>query len=563
MEKEQYIMKMEQALTEVNQIKQQLQRNAAEVKSEIHSSISRQLEALRNREVWLLNQVELIQNMKDEVLHIQQARLNKMLGVAQSCLTESLGNKFDSTDLKPDENPWISFKYDAAKLRESITSYGRVESSNRPPNTVFVKPGHPARSLPPHFEDYDDADHHVLYKTVEGATKSSKSNVVTFTLPILSSSLKDWLAYSNPAPSNTSDKQTISFPAMSSSNKEWLTGSTTADSISPLSSESTGSWQMTRDDPDVNIQMWLKDIKQNPVIEDEDDFEVISKKEFMGADRFQRKVAVPISNSAPELKYMDQETWLKPESQTQTGAPKSIKLPSHLENSGTETWLCKKWKRNAKSSCEERCGKTGPLEIENICDYLNDKVWIKSTSCSDNRQMEVCKANEPCQGPDHCVATSHCFYTNNAFPSTDTSQWLLNGGKNIAPTTPVNTCMFQQFRTPSNDEQSNMWLKSGNKQQSNLEDWKARPIELEEKVWIKKDSSNVLPESTTPFTTSPSWDKVMTFHSQLGNDQWLFQESRKQEYNPWILKNSSTDEEMCDNDQWIYTKMDDAIDILQ
>lgn len=105
---------------------------------------------------------------------------------------------------------------------------------------------------------------------------------VTFTLPILSSSLKDWLAYSNPAPSNTSDKQTISFPAMSSSNKEWLTGSTTADSISPLSSESTGSWQMTRDDPDVNIQMWLKDIKQNPVIEDEDDFEVISKKEFMG-----------------------------------------------------------------------------------------------------------------------------------------------------------------------------------------------------------------------------------------------------------------------------------------
>lgn len=69
---------------------------------------------------------------------------------------------------------------------------------------------------------------------------------------------------------------------MSSSNKEWLTGSTTADSISPLSSESTGSWQMTRDDPDVNIQMWLKDIKQNPVIEDEDDFEVISKKEFMG-----------------------------------------------------------------------------------------------------------------------------------------------------------------------------------------------------------------------------------------------------------------------------------------
>jgi hypothetical protein len=62
----------------------------------------------------------------------------------------------DSCDLKPDENPWIVFKSDSAMLRESITSYGRVESSAS--TSAFVKPGNPARSLPPHFEDYDDAD---------------------------------------------------------------------------------------------------------------------------------------------------------------------------------------------------------------------------------------------------------------------------------------------------------------------------------------------------------------------------------------------------------------------
>jgi hypothetical protein len=73
----------------------------------------------------------------------------------------------DSCDLKPDENPWIVFKSDSAMLRESITSYGRVESSNRASTSAFVKPGNPARSLPPHFEDYDDADHHVLYKTIK------------------------------------------------------------------------------------------------------------------------------------------------------------------------------------------------------------------------------------------------------------------------------------------------------------------------------------------------------------------------------------------------------------
>lgn len=95
----------------------------------------------------------------------------------------------DSCDLKPDENPWIVFKSDSAKLRESITSYGRVESSNRPSTSAFVKPGHPARSLPPHFEDYDDADHHVLYKTVEGVTKSTQDTTVGLIVVICSRKL--------------------------------------------------------------------------------------------------------------------------------------------------------------------------------------------------------------------------------------------------------------------------------------------------------------------------------------------------------------------------------------
>lgn len=84
----------------------------------------------------------------------------------------------DPADFKPDENPWIVFKCDATKLRESIISHGRVESSNRP-HPVFVKPGHHARSLPPHFEDYGDADHHTFYKTVEGVAKSSHDTRVS------------------------------------------------------------------------------------------------------------------------------------------------------------------------------------------------------------------------------------------------------------------------------------------------------------------------------------------------------------------------------------------------
>ena len=63
----------------------------AQVKSQIQTNISRHLEALRNREVWLLNQVDLLQSAKEEVLHQQQAKLNKQLGLIQSKISSLQG----------------------------------------------------------------------------------------------------------------------------------------------------------------------------------------------------------------------------------------------------------------------------------------------------------------------------------------------------------------------------------------------------------------------------------------------------------------------------------------
>ncbi len=63
-----------------------------QAKSDIHSSISRQLETLRSREVWLLNQVDIIRHIKEERLQGQLACLLHELGglqhlmqIAQSC----------------------------------------------------------------------------------------------------------------------------------------------------------------------------------------------------------------------------------------------------------------------------------------------------------------------------------------------------------------------------------------------------------------------------------------------------------------------------------------------
>lgn len=59
------------------------------MKAEINSTVSRQLENLRSREVWLLSQVEIVEQAKEEVLRGQQDRLCQMLGGLQTHLEYS------------------------------------------------------------------------------------------------------------------------------------------------------------------------------------------------------------------------------------------------------------------------------------------------------------------------------------------------------------------------------------------------------------------------------------------------------------------------------------------
>jgi nuclear receptor coactivator 4 len=56
-----------------------------QAKSRIHAMMSRQLEALRTREVWLLDQVELLHDTKDSLLLQQAHSLRQALGALTSC----------------------------------------------------------------------------------------------------------------------------------------------------------------------------------------------------------------------------------------------------------------------------------------------------------------------------------------------------------------------------------------------------------------------------------------------------------------------------------------------
>ncbi|KAK3699740.1 hypothetical protein QZH41_004665 [Actinostola sp. cb2023] len=143
---------LENALDEISQVKKSLKVNSADAKSQIRDSISRHLEALRNREIWLVSQVELIQHGKDDVLSQKQAELLELVGgtmkvcdlLEQSADAEQLGEfevfedqlsdllkSVENMSISPEENPSILFSSQNLELLESIRSFGSVDADGK------------------------------------------------------------------------------------------------------------------------------------------------------------------------------------------------------------------------------------------------------------------------------------------------------------------------------------------------------------------------------------------------------------------------------------------------
>lgn len=87
--------------------------------------------------------------------------------------------RFDSLPLFPEETANVTFKADAATLRSAVHHFGKVESQVLPMELAFAEPGSVSASLPKAFEDYEDEEHHVLYKTVQDL-KPAQDRVVSF-----------------------------------------------------------------------------------------------------------------------------------------------------------------------------------------------------------------------------------------------------------------------------------------------------------------------------------------------------------------------------------------------
>ncbi|XP_061822917.1 nuclear receptor coactivator 4 [Nerophis lumbriciformis] len=132
---------LENAINAVIKTEQQLRENAREVRWQLQSCVSRQQEALRCREVWLLSQLELLEHVKAETLQQQLHRLHRLYGQLD-VISQQLQNANSSTDLSnqltscmdklsslslvPEETPEMSFDADSRSLRDAITSFGSI-----------------------------------------------------------------------------------------------------------------------------------------------------------------------------------------------------------------------------------------------------------------------------------------------------------------------------------------------------------------------------------------------------------------------------------------------------
>ncbi|KAK5909024.1 hypothetical protein CgunFtcFv8_017032 [Champsocephalus gunnari] len=132
---------LQEAIGGVRRAEQQLRESSQQVRGQVQSSVSRQQEALRCREVWLLGQVHLLETLQSESLQTHLLHLHRLQGQfdvlqhqMQNCtcskdLKQQLSlcmESLSSLGLTPEES--LCFTADTHSLRSAITSFGCVSA---------------------------------------------------------------------------------------------------------------------------------------------------------------------------------------------------------------------------------------------------------------------------------------------------------------------------------------------------------------------------------------------------------------------------------------------------
>uniref|UniRef100_A0A1A8E6Z9 Nuclear receptor coactivator 4 n=1 Tax=Nothobranchius kadleci TaxID=1051664 RepID=A0A1A8E6Z9_NOTKA len=389
---QQALDQLEKAIGGVLRAEQQLRQNAREVRLELQSCVSRQQEALRSREVWLLGQIDLLEQVKTETLQQQLHQLHRLRGQfdiithQSSNSSNDLNNqltacmeKLSSLSLTPEETPEMSFHADTRSLRQAITSFGSI--------TAQLVEEVSCQSSPPKVAAVQSC----------AFTDQQKPEAAV---------LGQWLLSNSPA------NHSPGIGYQSSKNpQDWLLARESKTSCPVLASvDFLQAWGQLKD-----LEAWLlRD--QNQVSRERScsscsstfSIEKIDESEFTDCSADEEEVELTDWLVTPSTVAMetDAERW------------RSVLKPFE------ETWLSSEWlveASHAPTDCSSCCQTTKAMEIENLGNLKCLKTppplsptfptpvdplesWLQQVA----PLQQTCKANEPCSTYASCVCEENC-----------------------------------------------------------------------------------------------------------------------------------------------------------